>query len=139
MAEPLVIQKMDLCGLAQGKPYDLTGLCRLMIASWISLNHGVKCGGCEIPMSLPVGAVTSGHHETALKHMQILHAFASADRDLQGLIIPHGIMPVHVSKLLPLLGWYTGMLKSFQLEFTKAQFTVISNLSELHKAHVLHH
>jgi len=56
-----------------------------------------------------------------------------------GLIIPHGIMPVHISKLLPLLGWYTGTLKSFQLEFTKAQLTVISNLSELHKAHVLHH
>jgi len=88
-------------------------------------------------MALPVGAVTSGHHEKALKHMQVLHAFA--DRDLQGLIIPHCIMPVHVSKLLPLLGWYTGMLKSFQLEFTKAQLTVVSNLSELHKAHVLHH
>jgi len=133
VAEPLLIQKMDLCGLAQGKPYDLTGLCRLMIASRTSLNHGVKCGGCEIPMSLPVGA----DHETALKHIQALHAFA--DRDLQGLIIPHGIMPVHVSKLLPLLGWYTGMLKSFQLEFKKAQLTVISNFSELHKAHVLHH
>ena len=88
-------------------------------------------------MALPVGAVTSGHHEKALKHMQVLHAFA--DRDLQGLIIPHCIMPVHVSKLLPLLGWYTGMLKSFQLEFTKAQLTMVSNLSELHKAHVLHH
>jgi len=89
------------------------------------------------PMSLPVGAVKSGHHETALKLIQALHAFA--DRDLQGLIIPHGTMPVHVSKLLPLLGWYTGILKSFHLVFTKAQLTVVFNLSELHKAHVLHH
>jgi len=48
-------------------------------------------------------------------------------------------MPVHVSKLLPLLGWYAGMLKSFQLESTKTQLTVVSNLSELHKAHKLHH
>jgi len=31
------------------------------------------------------------------------------------------------------------MLKSFLLEFTKVQLTVASNLSELHKAHVLHH
>jgi len=31
------------------------------------------------------------------------------------------------------------MLKTFHLEFTKAQLTVVSNLSELHKAHVLHH
>jgi len=50
------------------------------------------------PMPLPVGAVNNGHQETALKHIQALHAFA--DRDLQGLIISHGIMPVHVSKLL---------------------------------------
>jgi len=48
-------------------------------------------------------------------------------------------MPLHVSELLPLLGWYTGMLKSFYLEFTKALLTVVSNLSELHKAHVLYH
>jgi len=89
------------------------------------------------PMSLPVGALESGHQETALKHIQVLHAFA--DRDLQGLIIPHGIMPLHVSKVLPLVGWYTGMLKSFHLEFTMAQLTVVSNLSELHKARVLHH
>jgi len=89
------------------------------------------------PMSLPVGAVTSGHHETALKHIQVLHGFA--DRDIQVLIMPHGIMPLQVSKLLPLLGCYTGMLKSFHLEFTKAQLTVVSNLSQLHKAHVLHH
>ena len=31
------------------------------------------------------------------------------------------------------------MLKSFHLEFTKAQLTVVSNLSELHNSHVLHH
>jgi len=31
------------------------------------------------------------------------------------------------------------MLKSFHLEFTMAQLTVVSNLSELHKARVLHH
>ena len=43
------------------------------------------------PMSLPVGAATSGHHETTLKQIQVLHGFA--DRDIQGLIIPHGIMP----------------------------------------------
>jgi len=48
-------------------------------------------------------------------------------------------MPLHVSKLLPLLGWYTGMLKSFHLELTKAQLTVVSILAELHNAHVLHH
>ena len=89
------------------------------------------------PMSLPVGAVTSGHHETALKHIQVLHGFA--DKDIQGLIIPHGIMPLHVSELLPLLGWYTGMFKMFHLKFTKAQLTGVSHLSELHKAHVLHH
>jgi len=88
-------------------------------------------------MFLLVGAVQSGRQETALKHIQVLHAFA--DRDPQGLIIPHGIMPLHVSKLLLLLGWYTGMLKSFHLEFTKAQLTLVSNLFELHKAHVLHH
>jgi len=40
--------KDGLCGLAQGRPCDLTGLCRLTIANWISLSHGVKCGGCEI-------------------------------------------------------------------------------------------
>jgi len=68
------------------------------------------------PMSLPVGAVNSGHQETALKLIQVLHAFA--DTDLQGLVIPHGIMPLHVSKLLPLLEWYIDMLKSFHLEFT---------------------
>ena len=62
-----------------------------------------------LSMSLPAGAVESGHQETALKHIQGLHAFA--DRDLQGLIIPHGIMPMNASKLLLLLGWYTGMLK----------------------------
>ena len=92
------------------------------------------------PLSLPVGAVQSalsGHQETAQKHVQVLYAFA--DRDLQGLIIPHSVFPLHLSKLPPLLGSYTGMLKSFHLEFTKAQLTVVSNLSELHKAHVLHH
>ena len=88
-------------------------------------------------MSLPVGALKSRNQETTPKHIQVLHAFA--DRDLQGLIIPHGIIPLHVSKLLPLPGWYTGMLKSLHLEFTKAQRTAVSNLAELHKAHVLHH
>jgi len=53
-------------------------------------------------MILPAGAVESEHQETTLKHIQVLHAFA--DRDLQGLIIPHGIMPMHVSKLLLLSG-----------------------------------
>jgi len=62
-----------------------------------------------LSMSLPAGAVESGHQETALKHIQGLHAFT--DRDLQGLIIPHGIMSMNASKLLLLLGWYTGMLK----------------------------
>jgi len=89
------------------------------------------------PMSLPVGAVKSGHQETVLKHIQVLLAFV--DRDLQGLTIPYGIIPLHVSKLLPLLGWFTCMLKSFHLEFTNAQRTVVFNLSELHKAHILHH
>jgi len=89
------------------------------------------------PMSLPAGAVTSDQKEVALKHIQGLHDFA--DRDLQGLIIPHGIIPIHVSKLLLLLGWYAGMLKSFRLQFTKDQLAVVFNLSELHKAHVLHH
>ena len=31
------------------------------------------------------------------------------------------------------------MLKSFHLDFTKSQLMVVFNLSELHKAHVLHH
>jgi len=31
------------------------------------------------------------------------------------------------------------MLKSFHLQFTKNQLAVGFNLSELHKAHVLHH
>jgi len=88
-------------------------------------------------MSLPAGAAASGHQETALKHIQVLHDFA--DRDIQGLIIPHNIMPMHISKLLPLLGWYAGMLKSFRLQFTQNQLAVVCNLSELHKAHVLHH
>jgi len=47
-------------------------------------------------------------------------------------------MPMHVSKLLPLLGWYTGMLKSCHLDFTKNQLAVVFNLSKLHKAHGLH-
>jgi len=88
-------------------------------------------------MSLPAGAVSSEHKEAALKHIQGLHDFA--DRDLQGLIIPHGIIPIHVSKLLLLFGWYAGMLKSFRLQFTKDQPAVGFNLSELHNAHVLHH
>ena len=50
------------------------------------------------PMSLPAGAVSSEHKEAALKHIQGLHDFA--DRDLQCLIIPHGIVLIHVSKLL---------------------------------------
>jgi len=49
------------------------------------------------PLSLPVGAVTSRHQETAQKHVQVLHIFA--DRDLQGLIIPHGVVPVHSPSL----------------------------------------
>jgi len=84
-------------------------------------------------MPLPVGAIQSGHQETALKYIQVLHAFA--DRNVQGIVIPHGIIPLHVSKLLLLLGWYTGMLKSFHLEFTKAQLVVVFNLY----SHVLHH
>ena len=48
VAEPLVIQKMDLCSLDQQRPYDLTGICRLIMANWISLRHGDKCGRCEI-------------------------------------------------------------------------------------------
>ena len=31
------------------------------------------------------------------------------------------------------------MLKSFRLQFTQNQLAVVFNLSELHKAHVLHH
>jgi len=89
------------------------------------------------PMSLPAGAVSSEHKEAALKHIQGLHDFA--DRDLQGLIIPHGIIPIHVSKLLLLFGWYAGMLKSFRFQFTKDQLAVGFNLSDLHKAQVLHH
>ena len=88
-------------------------------------------------MSLPAGAVRSEHKEASLKHIQCLHDFA--DRDLQGLIIPHGIIPIHVSKLLLLFGWYAGMLKSFCLQFTKDQLAVGFNLSELRKAHILHH
>ena len=64
-------------------------------------------------MYLPAGAVSSEHKEAALKHIQGLHNFA--DRDLQGLIIPHGIIPIHISKLLLLFGWYTGKVKSFCL------------------------
>jgi len=89
------------------------------------------------PMSLPAGAVTSEHKEAALKHIQDLHHFA--DRNLQGHILPHGIIPIHVSRLLLLLGWYAGMLKAFCLQFAEDQFAVVFNLSELHKAHVLHH
>jgi len=89
------------------------------------------------PMSLPAGAVNSEHKEAVLKHIQGLHDFA--DRDLQGFIIPHGIIPIHVSKLLLLLGWYAGMLKSFRLQFTKDQLAVGFNLSKLHKAYSLHH
>jgi len=48
-------------------------------------------------------------------------------------------MLLHVFKLLPLLGWYTGMLISYHLDFTKSQLAMVFNLSELHKAHVLHH
>jgi len=58
--------------------------------------------------------------------------------NLQGLIIPRGILPLHASTLLTLLGWYAGMLKSFCLQFTKDQLLVVFNLSELHKAHVLY-
>jgi len=90
-----------------------------------------------LPKSLPAGAVASRHQEVALKFIQVQHDFA--DRDLQGLIIPHGIIPMYVSKLLPLLGWYTGVLRSFCLQFTKDQIAMVFNLSELRKAHVLHH
>ena len=55
-------------------------------------------------MSLPAGAAASRHQETALKHIQVLHDFA--DRDIQGHIIPHNIVPMHIFKLLLLLGWY---------------------------------
>jgi hypothetical protein len=37
------------------------------------------------------------------------------------------------------LGWYAGMLKSVCIQFTKNQLAVGFNLSELHKAHVLHY
>jgi len=84
-----------------------------------------------------MGRVAPEHQEAALKHIRALHDFA--DRDVKGLIIPHGIMPIHVSKLILLFGWYTGMLKSFCLQFIKGQLAVVFNLSELHKAHVLHH
>ena len=53
--------------------------------------------------------------------------------------IQYGIIPIHVSKLLVLFGWYTGMFKSFRLQFIEDQLAVDFNLSELHKAHVLHH
>ena len=76
------------------------------------------------PLSLPSGAVANEHQLPALQHIQVPHDFA--DRDLQGLIIPHGIMPVHVSKLLPLLGWYASMLISFRLQFTKDQLNYAS-------------
>jgi len=138
MAKPLVIQKMDLCGLAQEVPcldwpLQLNDSELNFTAPWRQVR---KMRDSLSPKSLHAGAVERGHLETALKHIQVLHAFA--DRDLQGLIIPHGIMPMHVSKLLPLLGWYTGMFESFRLEFTKNQLTVVFNLSKLHKAHVLH-
>ena len=107
---------------------DFTALCRQVRWKQDSLS----------PLSLSaVGAVTSGHQKTAQKHIQVLLAFA--DQDLQALIISHGVMLLHLSKLLLLLGWYTGMLKLFHLEFTKAQLMVVFNLSELYKAHVLHH
>jgi len=32
----------------QHTPWPSTGLCRLMIANWISLHHGDMCGGCKI-------------------------------------------------------------------------------------------
>jgi len=86
---------------------------------------------------MPSGTVAPEHQGAALKHVRALHDFA--DRDLQGLIILHGIMSMHVSKLLVLFGWYTGVLKYFRLQFTKDQLAVVFNLSELHKAHVLHY
>ena len=127
MVEPVVIQKMNLCGLVEGRPYDLTGLYRLMMALDFTApwRHVLWMRDSLSTLSLPVGAAKSRHHETTLKHIQVLHAFS--DRDLQGLIIPHGIIPLHV------------MFKSFHLGFTKTQLTVVSNVAELHKAHVLHH
>jgi len=78
-------------------------------------------------MSLPAGTVAPEHQGAALKHTQALHDFA--DRDLQGLIIPHGIMPIHVSKLLVLFVWChsTAMLKSCRLQFIKDQLAVVFN------------
>ena len=50
------------------------------------------------PMSLPTGAIKSGYNEKALKLIQVFHALA--DKDLQGLIIPLGIMPVYSYRYL---------------------------------------
>jgi len=41
-------------------------------------------------MSLPAGTVAPEHQGAALKHIRARHDYA--DRDLQGLIIPHGII-----------------------------------------------
>jgi len=46
-------------------------------------------------MSLPAGTVALEYQEAALKHIRALHAFA--DRNLQSLIIPHGIRVAYLS------------------------------------------
>jgi len=86
-----------------------------------------------LPLSLPAGTFTREHQGASLKHIQALRDFA--DRDLQDLIIPHGIMPifwflVNVSKLLLLLGWYDGSsnLFAFNLQKTNLQwFSICPN------------
>jgi len=82
MAEPLVIQKMDLCSLAQEVPCldwplqlndsELNFTAPWRQARWMRDSLS--------PMSLPAGVVERGQLETAFKHIQVLHVFA--DRDL---------------------------------------------------------
>jgi len=60
---------------------------------------------------MPSGTVAPEHQGAALKHVRAIHDFA--DRDLQVLIILHGIMSMHVSKLLVLFGliyWHAQIL-----------------------------
>ena len=92
MVGVLVIQKMDLCGLVQGVTCDLTGFYRLMIANRISASwRQVRWMRVSLSsMSLPAGTVAPEHQRAALKHIRARHDYA--DRDLQGLIIPHGII-----------------------------------------------
>ena len=114
------------------------------IAPW---RHVRRMRDSLSPLSLPVGAVKSRKQETTPKHIQVLHAFVTeiSKASSSRMVSYHYMSPSSYryldGTLQVAVGAWSGrsLLKSLHLEFTKAQRTVVSNLAELYKAHVLHH